>query len=366
MRTFFLLCMIIFSPITLADQSFDSFLKDIEKEITCLGIDPSVIQELFGENPEPNAFIEYRYEPRTPKKGSKSSVKPTAAEKFAASQRKYVSETRLKKAKAFLRDPEVNVVLEQLELEYGVDKEAILALWSVESSFGRNKGGHNIPHVLATLAWHPKERRKAFFRKELLVAIEIYAQGHVTQENFTGSWAGAMGHLQFMPTTFVLYAVDFDGDGKADIWNNRNDAFASAANYLKGLGWQKNTDWKTGFTLNQKINKGIFYATGLSKQRVFKRNSNGNKIYKNEEAVILRYKPYRLPARIFNWRGVPVPKPVPFDQSVYLYLPYGNEKDLNGYLLHQNFHVVLSWNLSSYFAFGVLSIMDELQIVKAL
>lgn len=363
MRTFFFLIILTFSPIIMANQPFDLFLKDVEKDIIALGIDPSVMQELFGENPKPNEFIAYRYVPRVPVKGAPPRVRLTAAQKFKASQKKYVSKTRLKKAKSFLNDPEVNTVLSKLELEYGVDKEAILALWSVESSFGRNKGGHKIPHVLATLAWHPKERRQAFFRKELLVAIEIYAQGHVEKDEFTGSWAGAMGHLQFMPTTFMLYAVDYDGDGKADIWNNRYDAFASAANYLKSLGWQKGKGWKTDIVLNQKINKGIFYVTGLSKQRVFKRNSNGNVVYKNDEPVIVRYKPYRLPAKIFKSRGVPVPSSLYSKKHVYLYVPYGNKKDLEGYLLHQNFHVVLSWNLSSYFAFGVLSIMDELQNV---
>lgn len=361
MRTFFLCFLFIFSPITLANQTYQEFLAEVEAEVVAKGIDSSVMLELFGENPEPNAFILRRYEPREPREGNESPPKPTQAEKFRGNQARYLSDTRLRVAKNALKCSDTLAKLQAVEDAYGVEKEAIVALWSIESYFGENQGSHHIPHVLATLAWYPKERRNAFFRKELLLAIKIYADGHIQSEEFKGSWAGAMGQVQFMPSTFIAYAVDFDGDGKADIWNNEADAFASAANYLSSLGWQKDASWKTEFVLNREITKGIFYGTGLSRERVFKRNSSGNIVYKNGEPVVLKYKALRRPAGVFKWRGVPVPGQVNLDEHVYLFLPYGNKKDLNGYLLHNNFHVILSWNYSSYFAFGILSIMDELK-----
>lgn len=357
MRAFIFLCIIALSPTTLARETYEDFLKGVERTLIAEGLHGNLVLELFGENPEPSSFIIDRYRPRPP---CECTVKP-APLKFEENQKRYLSDTRIETAKGWLRDPETLAVLEKIEAEYNVDKEVLVALWSIESSFGNNKGGHYLPEVLATLAWYHKEKRNAFFRKELINAIRIYAAGHISKLDFVGSWAGAMGHVQFMPSTFLAYAVDYDGDGKADIWNNKYDAFASAANYLSALGWQRNAPWKDSFVLESPIRKGIFYRTGLSKRYVFKRNSEGNVVYKNGAAVIKRYKPYRLPARIFKKRGVPVPNHVNLDEHVYLYLPHGNEEGLEGYLLYRNFHVVLSWNLSSYFAFGILSIMDELK-----
>lgn len=357
MRAFIFICIFVFSPVTLARETYQDFLKGIERTVIAEGLDGHLIYELFGENPKPSAFILDRYRPRPP---CYCRAKP-APVKFMESQNRYLSDTRIKTAKRWLKDPETRAVLQKIEDEYNVDKEVVVALWSIESSFGNNKGGHYLPEVLATLAWYHKEKRNAFFRKELINAIRIYAAGHIDKIDFVGSWAGAMGHVQFMPSTFLAYAVDYDGDGKADIWNNKYDAFASAANYLSSLGWQKNAPWKDSMILEKPIRKGIFYGTGLSKQRVFKRNKAGNVVYKNGKAVIKRYRPYRLPARIFKNRGVPVPSHVNLDSHVYLYLPHGNKNNFEGYLLYRNFHVVLSWNLSSYFAFGILSIMDELK-----
>lgn len=128
-------------------------------------------------------------------------------------------------------------VLTQIERQYQVDKEAIVALWGVETLYGNITGNHDIVSVLSTLAYD--KRRRSFFEKELFAALKILSQGHISRENFKGSWAGAMGQNQFMPTSFLMYAKDFDGDGKKDIWKNEKDAFASIAYYLKRAGWQK-------------------------------------------------------------------------------------------------------------------------------
>ncbi|MFT7144792.1 MAG: membrane-bound lytic murein transglycosylase B [Alphaproteobacteria bacterium] len=367
MKTLLITILLVFAPCVFAGQTFAEFIAQIKIEAEQQGIRPTVVDELFGTKPKANAFIVDRYRPRTtdelyigraPCRGFKPQKN---ADKFLENQCRYLSKKRLTKAKKLMKDPLILAALIKVESEYDVDKEAIVALWSIESYFGLFQGKHNIPHVLATLAWHPKERRNSLFKRELFAALKIYAAGHVTKENFKGSWAGAMGQIQFMPTAFLTFAQDGDGDGKADIWNNEADAFASAACYLKHLGWQKGAKWKDDFKLTQKINKGLFYETGLSKGKVYKRNKKGKVVYNEGKPVIRKHKPFRLPIYAFKARGVPVPKGVNPNNFAYLYLPNGNKAQKSGYFLYENFHAVLSWNLSSYFAFGILSIMDELK-----
>lgn len=127
-------------------------------------------------------------------------------------------------------------LLEKIEKKYQVEKEVIVSLWGVETLFGKITGNYDIISALATLA--ADTRRPAFFEAELIAALKILHQGHINREDFQGSWAGAMGQCQFMPTSFMRYAQDFNGDGKKDIWNEPADIFASIAHYLKSNGWQ--------------------------------------------------------------------------------------------------------------------------------
>lgn len=149
--------------------------------------------------------------------------------------RKGTNLDRVAKGQALLK--EHATVLNKVEKKYGVDKEAIVSLWGVETYYGQIKGKKNIIESLATLAFD--KRRRKFFERELLAALKIVHEGHIKSSDWFGSWAGASGHCQFMPTSFVSYAQDFDGDGKKDIWNNLEDVFASIANYLKRAGWKK-------------------------------------------------------------------------------------------------------------------------------
>src|SRR5690606_4138072 len=120
--------------------------------------------------------------------------------------------------------------LEKISTQYGVQPQYIIALWGIETSYGANTGGFGTVGALATLAHDG--RRSDFFREELLLALRILDEGHITPERMKGSWAGAMGQNQFMPSSFFKHAVDGDGDGKRDIWGSLPDVFASTANYL--------------------------------------------------------------------------------------------------------------------------------------
>ncbi len=129
-----------------------------------------------------------------------------------------------------------------IEARYGVSAEIVCAIWGLESRFGARRGDAPVISALATLAYDG--RRGAFFEQQLIAALKILERGDVTVGNMRGSWAGAMGHTQFIPTSYQAFAVDFDGDGRRDIWSNDpTDALASAANYLKRNGWTTGRPW---------------------------------------------------------------------------------------------------------------------------
>jgi len=132
-------------------------------------------------------------------------------------------------------------LLEQIGAEYGVQPRFIVALWGIETNFGSFTGGFDVVSALTTMAF--EGRREAFFKKELWHALTIIQEGHIDVTHMKGSWAGAMGQTQFMPSSFMSYAIDYDGDGRKDIWNSMGDVFASAANYLKNVGWNDDVTW---------------------------------------------------------------------------------------------------------------------------
>ncbi|MFK7867959.1 MAG: lytic murein transglycosylase [Roseobacter sp.] len=151
-----------------------------------------------------------------------------------------VSSTRIKNGKQALR--ENRRILDAIEARYGVEKEVVVAVWGLESAYGSFRGDNGAIQSLATLAY--EGRRGKFFEAQLIAALKILQNGDTSPRNMTGSWAGAMGHTQFIPTSYLEYAVDFDGDGRRDIWaENPVDALASTAAYLKRSGWTKGQPW---------------------------------------------------------------------------------------------------------------------------
>jgi len=151
-----------------------------------------------------------------------------------------VSETRIAAGRERLA--EQGRTLAAIERTYGVDRHVVLAIWGVESNFGTSAGTRGVMRSLATLA-AGDERRPRFWRAEFIAALRILEQGDITPERMTGSWAGAMGHTQFMPTTYHAHAVDFDKDGRRNIWDSAADGLASTANYLKASGWRAEDPW---------------------------------------------------------------------------------------------------------------------------
>lgn len=150
-----------------------------------------------------------------------------------------VSETRVANGRKKLAAN--RITLAQVEAEYGVDAEIIVAIWGLESAYGAVMGNHDAIRALATLAW--QGRRTSFGRAQLIGALKILQNGYATRDELRGSWAGAMGQTQFIPTTYLAYAIDADKDGRRDIWSNLGDVFSSTANYLSKSNYRVDTPW---------------------------------------------------------------------------------------------------------------------------
>ncbi len=177
---------------------------------------------------------------------------------------KTVSDSRIRNGRSELA--ENRELLEKIAHKYSVPAKVIVALWGIETSYGENTGNYNVISSLATLAY--EGRRRDFFRDELIKALKIMDIEKIPAEAFEGSWAGAFGQCQFMPTSFLKYAVDFDGDGKRDIWYSEADIFASIANYLSSEGWIMGDGIEEGgnnFKVLLKWNRSRYFATAVGK-----------------------------------------------------------------------------------------------------
>ena len=205
-----------------ARPSFSEFLAGIRAEALTRGIDPAIVDSALADVEEPLAVVIERDR--------------TQAE-IVLPLETYISRRLTPKLIATGREHYAARASELAEVSgaYGVDPRIIAAIWGMESNFGRFSGVRPTIAALATLAWDP--RRASFFRGELFNALEIVNRGDIDLPQLRGSWAGAMGQVQFMPSSYLDYAEDFDGDGRRDIWNTPADVFASIANYLLGHGW---------------------------------------------------------------------------------------------------------------------------------
>lgn len=219
-------------------------------------------------------------------------------------------------------------LLDAVEQEYGIPKAVLVAFWGVETNYGATLGGLNIPASLATLAFDG--RRSSFFRNQLLDALRIIDARHVQAIDMNGSWAGAMGHLQFMPSTFRAYAVDGDGDGRIDVWQSLADAMASAANYLQHAGWRPHQP----VALEVRLPEGFDWRlTGIG---------------------------HRLPAA--EWRALGVLQAdgstLPAAGRAAIVLPQGWQGP--AFMVFDNFDVVMQWNRSVHYALTVAQLASEL------
>ncbi|OED48548.1 murein transglycosylase [Rhodobacteraceae bacterium (ex Bugula neritina AB1)] len=211
-----------------AERDFKGWITDFKGRAMTQGISPPVLDK---------AFDGVVYDPEVIRRDRNQSEFTKTIWDYLDSA---ASALRVKNGKAALRQQQAR--LAQIEAQFGVEKEIVVAIWGLESSYGAFRGKMNVIRSLATLAFD--SRRGAFFEGQLLAALKILQAGDVPAREMTGSWAGAMGHTQFIPTSYLDYAVDFTGDGKRDIWSDDPaDALASTAAYLKQFGWVTGQPW---------------------------------------------------------------------------------------------------------------------------
>ncbi|RUO37220.1 lytic murein transglycosylase [Aliidiomarina shirensis] len=222
-------------------------------------------------------------------------------------------------------------LLERIGAEYGVQPRFIVALWGIETNYGGYTGNFRVISSLSTLAY--EGRREEFFKRQLMQALEIIDAGHIEPEQMRGSWAGAMGQTQFMPSSFLSYAVDGDGDGKIDIWNSYADVFSSAANYLANVGWDDTKTWGRQVQLPEGFD---VESAGLGTKKL---------LSEWQDLGIRRYDGSDLPTR-------EIPASVIIPDGV----------DGRAFLAYHNWDVLMRWNRSNYFVVVVGHLSDRIQM----
>lgn len=220
-------------------------------------------------------------------------------------------------------------LLEEIGRLYGVQPRFIVALWGIETDFGQISGGFPVIDALATLAYDG--RRSAYFRQELLHALSILDSRHVSVEQMRGSWAGAMGQCQFMPSSFVRYARDHDGDGKSDIWGTLPDVFASAANYLASSGWKQSETWGREASLSSGFDRTLIGGTAI------------RPLAEWQEAGVRRAD------------GTALPRHADVKAGLIEAEPGGRV-----FLVYDNFRTILKWNRSVFFGLAVGQLADRI------
>ena len=298
--------LLLFSFKAFSQNDFKQFLSDISKEAEKKGIATKLIKDFKNKT----VFI-----PRVIELDRSQPEFKLTLDQYL---NKVITPTRIKKAR--IKYNENKEILNKIGNFYGVQPRFIVALWGIETDFGRLTGGFSVISALSTLAF--EGRRHEYFKKELLNALTIINNGHITMNKMTGSWAGAMGQCQFMPSSFLNYASDWNKDGNKDIWNSKSDVFASAANYLKRVGWSNKITW------GRKVYLGNYNNNVKKNKYILLKNwSSFGVLNENKE---------RLPQVNIKARVV-----IPDNYGKY------------GYLVYKNFDALLNWNRSNYFAIAV-------------
>jgi membrane-bound lytic murein transglycosylase B len=210
-----------------ADARFATWLTGLRAEALRAGVDAGTLDQALGNIEQVPRVLELaRHQPE---------FKMT----FDEYMHLVVSDERVARGRAMLA--ENRALIERFAGPAGIPASLIASLWGIESHYGTKLGDFEVIPALATLAYNGF--RATFFRQQLIAALQIVSQGHIGLHAMKGSWAGAMGQCQFIPTSFLAYAADGDGDGRMDIWTNKADVFASTANYLRRVGWRPGLEW---------------------------------------------------------------------------------------------------------------------------
>ncbi|BBN83349.1 murein transglycosylase [Pseudoalteromonas sp. A25] len=314
-------------------EKFDKYVADLKVEAQAKGYDQALIEKAFSTTKFKKKVI------------TNDKNQPEVVETLETYLPKRVPQWKINQARKLYK--EHKTILEKIAEEYGVQARFIVALWGLESNFGRIQGGYPVISALVTLAFDG--RREAMYKRQLWAALDILKDGHISLEDFKGSWAGAMGQTQFMPTSFNSYAVDYDKDGRKDIWTTQVDAFASIANYLKQAGWDDNLTW----------GRQVKLPDGFDHKYVLKRGTKTRKqwleYWKDSERSLDAWQALGLRRA----DGSDLPR---VNITAALVMP----DDINGrmYLAYDNYKALMHWNRSYYFATSVGYLSDRIGYPK--
>lgn len=298
------------------EPEFAAWLEGVRQEALARGISPATLDRvLTGLRPIPEVM-------------ALDQRQPEFVDTFLDYLDRRVTPNRIEEGRKQLEQH--RALLAEIEQRYGVPPHILVALWGLETNYGQHLGDYPVPAALATLAFD--HRRSQFFREQLFAALAILEADHITPEAMRGSWAGAMGQLQFMPTTFIGYAVDADGDGRKDLWHSLPDAFASAANYLRRLGWRSGEIW------GQEVRLPDDFDWTLARLDLTK------------------------PVNAWSAMGVRQADGSPLPHSKLagaIVLPQGHKGP--AFLVYPNFKLIMRWNRSLNYALAVGHLADRLR-----
>lgn len=302
------------------EKKFSDYVQALKQEAIANGYKPATLETAFSD-------VEY-YQRAVELDKNQPEFKLTLDTYLPRA----VPEWKAKKALEKYREHQQ--LLEQIGEQYGVQPRFIVALWGIETNFGSFTGGFKVVSALTTLAFDG--RREAFFKKQLWEALTIIEEGHIKPEQMKGSWAGAMGQTQFMPSSFMNFAVDYDNDGRKDIWNSYGDVFASAANYLKSVGWRDDVTW------GRQVQLPDDFDITLADLDV-------KKSLQDWEALgVTRMDGSELPNRTDIKASIVVP----------------DDKQGRAYLAYSNYDALMRWNRSHYFVAAVGYLSDRIRFPR--
>jgi membrane-bound lytic murein transglycosylase B len=307
---------------------FEVWLSDLIDEATRRGFDRDLVTKaLGGVRPLPRVI-----------QADRAQAGPSSGLEAYLSQRLSPALIRQGREKML----EHRALLGRIERRFGVQRRFVVAIWGAETSYGPYTGDVPVFTALATLAWEP--RRADYFRAELFDALRIIQRGDIELAAMRGSWAGAMGQPQFMPSSYLKYAYDFDRDGRRDIWGSTPDTLASIANYLRSFGWRNGETWGREVRLTEGVRSRV--------KEELKGRSEGCGAIRS----------LTTPRPLHRWaadgirleNGRPLPRAL-LPASLVL------TADVRSFLVYRNYEAILAYNCSHYYALGVAMLADKLQ-----
>jgi membrane-bound lytic murein transglycosylase B len=307
-------------------QPFDAWLADLRREAIDRGFSEAIVQHLEDLEPLERVIAADR---------SQAELNPGFNRYLSARLTRAMVRRGQEQSRMY------RTTLARVEKQFNVPAEILVAIWGVETRYGRLTGSTPVLRALATLAWEP--RRSTYFRGELFDALTMMSQRHIDANAMTGSWAGAMGQTQFMPSSYLKHAVDFDKDGKSDIWKSTPDALASIASYLKAYGWDGTYTWGREVAMSPAARERIA-------ERVPKRT---------EGCYARRNMTERLP--LDEWREMGVTRedggPLPTSKVPAGLVDVGDRL----FLVYPNYDAILGYNCAHYYALTVALLAGELK-----